>query len=77
MSENPETVEQELYEEFGDTPTSYVDIPAMLAGLTLDEWELWVSTVGVDRVVPVTRADMWELIAQLRTWKQGQQLVFP
>ena len=70
MSESPEPVEPEFYEEFGATPTSYVDVPAMIAGLTIEEWEQWVTTVGSSQDVPLTRADMWELVAQLRAWKK-------
>jgi len=75
MSESPEVQEPEIefYEEFGATPTSYVDIPAIVAGLSLYDWELWVTTIGKDRVVPVTRADMWELVDQLRAWKEERK----
>lgn len=79
--ETPDATEAEQeashYEIFGDTPTSYVDIPALIAGFTLGEWELWVTTVGKDRRVPETRAEMWELIIHLRAWKEERENLLP
>lgn len=49
-------------------PPPFVDLVAMAAGLTWDEWDQWRREHRHDQV-PARRREHWRLLEDLRAWK--------